>query len=98
MEAFLRRGLINWGPEVDDYLKTGMLLGRETTNPGNSGFVKALFCGLPNTGKTYLASRIAKDADFPFIKVCTPQKMIGFSETAKCQIINKMFNDAYKSP
>jgi vesicle-fusing ATPase len=98
LEAFLRRGLVNWGPEVDEILKTGKMLARETTDPGNPGFTKALFAGAANTGKTYLASRIAKDADFPFIKVCTPQKMIGFSETAKCQIINRMFNDAYKSP
>jgi vesicle-fusing ATPase len=98
LEAFLRHGLVNWGPEVDEILKTGQLLARETTNEENPGFTKAIFTGAPNTGKTYLAARIAKDADFPFIKVCTPQKMIGFSETAKCQIINRMFNDAYKSP
>ena len=31
------------------------------------------------------------------MKVVTPENMIGFSESAKCQAIKKIFDDAYKS-
>ncbi|KAG7280616.1 hypothetical protein CRUP_023235 [Coryphaenoides rupestris] len=51
----------------------------------------------PNSGKTALAAKISEDSQFPFIKICSPDKMIGHSEIAKCQAIKKIFEDAYKS-
>ena len=48
-------------------------------------------------GKTALAAYLARDSAFPFIKILTPENMIGFSEGAKCQAIKKVFEDAYKS-
>lgn len=48
--------------------------------------------GPPNSGKTALAVKIAEDSQFPFIKICSPDKMIGFSEIAKCQAIKKVDN------
>lgn len=46
--------------------------------------------GPPHSGKTALAAKIAEDSQFPFIKICSPDKMIGFAETAKCQAIKKV--------
>ncbi|EPQ19997.1 Vesicle-fusing ATPase [Myotis brandtii] len=51
----------------------------------------------PHSGKTALAAKIAEESNFSFIKICSPDKMIGFSETAKCQAMKKIFNDAYNS-
>ncbi|KAK2505721.1 hypothetical protein MC885_020546 [Smutsia gigantea] len=56
-----------------------------------------LYAGPPHSGKTALAAKIAEESNFPFIKICSPDKMIGFSETAKCQAMKKIFDDAYKS-
>lgn len=49
-----------------------------------------IFLGPPNSGKTSLAAQIAKNSDFPFIKVISPENMIGFTEPAKCQAIKKV--------
>lgn len=46
--------------------------------------------GPPHSGKTALAAKIAEKSNFPFIKICSPDKMIGFSETAKCQAMKKV--------
>lgn len=46
--------------------------------------------GQPNSGKTALAAKISEDSQFPFIKICSPDKMIGHSEIAKCQAIKKV--------
>lgn len=46
--------------------------------------------GPPHSGKTALAAKIAEESSFPFIKICSPDKMIGFSETAKCQAMKKV--------
>lgn len=46
--------------------------------------------GPPHSGKTALAAKIAEDSEFPFIKICSPDKMIGHSEISKCQAIKKV--------
>lgn len=34
---------------------------------------------------------------FPFVKICSPEDMVGFTESAKCMTIRKIFDDAYRS-
>ncbi len=46
--------------------------------------------GPPHSGKTALAAKISEDSQFPFIKICSPDKMIGHSEISKCQAIKKV--------
>lgn len=53
--------------------------------------------GSAGCGKTALAAYIAKESNFPFVKVISPENMVGFGETAKCEVIRKVFDDAYKS-
>ena len=56
-----------------------------------------LLHGPTASGKTALAARIAIDSGFPFIKLISPEDMVGYSEMAKVQHISKIFEDAYKS-
>ena len=53
--------------------------------------------GAPNTGKTALAAHLAMNSGFPFVKICSPDAMVGFTESAKCMMIRKIFDDAYRS-
>lgn len=53
--------------------------------------------GPPNSGKTALAAKLALMSDFPFVKICSPDDMVGFTESAKCLQIRKIFDDAYRS-
>ena len=48
------------------------------------------FLGIQGSGKTALAANLAQTSDFPFVKICSPENMIGFSETAKCHTIKKV--------
>lgn len=57
----------------------------------NLGLVSVLLEGPPNSGKTALAAQLAKNSDFPFVKVCSPEEMVGYTETAKCLHIRKVF-------
>ena len=54
------------------------------------GLVSVLLEGPPNSGKTALAAQLAKMSDFPFVKVCSPEDMVGFTESAKCLQIRKV--------
>jgi vesicle-fusing ATPase len=45
-----------------------------------------------------LAATIAQASAFPFIKLVSPEAMVGLSESAKIATINKIFSDSYRSP
>merc|ERR1711973_391271 len=59
--------------------------------------VSVLLEGAPNAGKTALDASLAKQSGFPFVKICSPDDMVGFTESAKCKAIRKVFDDAYRS-
>ncbi|XP_060528083.1 vesicle-fusing ATPase 1-like [Cylas formicarius] len=97
INQYLARGVINWGPPVTAILEDGMLFTQQARSTDTSGLVSILIEGAPNSGKTALAAQLAKNSDFPFVKVCSPEEMVGFTETAKCLSIRKVFDDAYRS-
>uniref|UniRef100_A0A8C9Y8V0 Vesicle-fusing ATPase n=1 Tax=Sander lucioperca TaxID=283035 RepID=A0A8C9Y8V0_SANLU len=95
--SYIMNGIIRWGDPVSAVLEDGELLVQQTKNSERTPLVSVLLEGPPNSGKTALAAKISEDSQFPFIKICSPDKMIGHSEIAKCQAIKKIFEDAYKS-
>ena len=56
-----------------------------------------LLRGEPGCGKTALAAYMAKNSEFPFVKILSLANMLGYNEAAKCAAIKKVFDDAYKS-
>lgn len=97
LDLLLARGIINWGTPVTQILSDGTLSAEQVRTSETSGLVSILFEGPPNSGKSALASKVAKLSDFPFVKVCSPEDMVAFSESAKCLQIRKVFDDAYRS-
>ncbi|ESP04291.1 hypothetical protein LOTGIDRAFT_207527 [Lottia gigantea] len=98
LEELLANGIISWGEPVKRVLEDGDLAVAQTKSSDKTPLVTMLLEGTPGAGKTALAAKITKLADFPFTKLCSPGNMIGFHESAKCQAIKKIFDDAYKSP
>uniref|UniRef100_A0A665WC57 Vesicle-fusing ATPase n=1 Tax=Echeneis naucrates TaxID=173247 RepID=A0A665WC57_ECHNA len=94
--SYIMNGIIRWGDAVSAVLEDGELLVQQTKNSDRTPLVSVLLEAHLN-GKTALAAKISEDSQFPFIKICSPDKMIGHSEIAKCQAIKKIFEDAYKS-
>lgn len=95
--SYIMNDIIGWGDEVWAALEKGELLVQQTKNSDRTPLVSVLLEGPPNSGKTALAAQISQVSQIPFIKICSPDKMIGHSEIAKCQAIKKIFEDAYKS-
>jgi len=46
--------------------------------------------GEPGCGKTALAAKLAKDSGFPYVKLITPEDMVGRGESVKCAKIHKV--------
>lgn len=53
--------------------------------------------GSPGSGKTALSARIASSSGFPYIKLISPETMVGYSESQKIAHIGKVFADSFKS-
>ncbi len=42
--------------------------------------------------------QVAMDSPFPYRKRITPETLLGYSETGKAAAIQKVFEDAYRTP
>ena len=79
-------------------LRSGQLFVEQVRTSTRTPLVSLLLHGPPGTGKTALAATIAQASEFPFIKLITPDNMVGFSEAQKIHAISKVFADSSKSP
>ena len=91
-------GIIKHDPRIEEILTNGTLYVGQVKNSTRTPLVSVLLHGPPGSGKTALAATIAISSEAPFIKLISPESMVGFTEQAKMNQINKVFNDAYKSP
>ncbi|KAI8904181.1 P-loop containing nucleoside triphosphate hydrolase protein [Powellomyces hirtus] len=90
-------GIFKFAPHVERILSDGQLFIEQVRNSKRTPLVSVLLHGPSGTGKTALAATIAMASDFPFIKLISPESMVGFTEQAKMNHINKIFNDAHRS-
>jgi len=94
--AYFREKIINYGASFDrinNYLHEASAM---SENSGNSKRSILLY-GKPGTGKTTLAINFAKHASFTYLKIISPENMIGQTEGEKIRNISKVFEDAYKT-
>jgi hypothetical protein len=92
------RGILHYSPYIEHILNDGRSFVNQVRNSATTSLLSVLLHGPPGSGKTALAAAISQASEFPFIKLASAENMVGFSEMAKIQYLNKVFTDAYKSP
>ena len=97
LQDCLNQGVMHYSPFISNILEEGSLVVKQVAGDRTPMFT-ALLHGPPGSGKTALAAKIALDSGYPFIKLCSPNNMVGFNEPMKISHIQKVFEDAYKSP
>jgi vesicle-fusing ATPase len=93
--------IIPFAPHVERIQSDGELFVSQIRKSKRRFNMSVLLHGPAGSGKTALAAQIAmiaKEEEKPFIKLVTPENMVGSSESAKVYTINKIFQDSYKSP
>ena len=94
----LHGGIIHYNSYIADILGEGRLYVDQVRKPDSTPLFSVLLHGPAGSGKTALAAKIAMDSEYPFIKLISPEDMIGFNEPSKIAHMTKIFMDAYKSP
>jgi len=98
LSQVIQNGVIDYDPVVDALLHDGRLLIEQVRTSTRTPLVSVLLHGPSGSGKTALAATIAQASEFPFIKLISPESMVGYSPSQKIADINKVFSDSYKSP
>ncbi|TKR93736.1 hypothetical protein L596_008140 [Steinernema carpocapsae] len=91
-------GFHSWSAEISRIVEDAELHVRCLDAPNAPPLKSVLFLGPAGAGTSSLACKLAKESGIPFVRLCSPGDMAGYSETAKCAAIRKIFQDAYKSP
>jgi vesicle-fusing ATPase len=97
-ETILRGPVIDYGSKFQKLIHTIRLFVQQVQNSDRTPLVSVLLEGAVGCGKTTLAVKVALDSGFPFVKLISPETMVGLSEVGKCNKITKIFEDSYKSP
>ncbi|KAI4216340.1 MAG: hypothetical protein LQ351_001350 [Letrouitia transgressa] len=98
MRRCLRGGIIHFSPFIEDILREGQLIVKQVQKQDSTPVLSAILHGPSGSGKTALAAKIALDSEFPLIKICSPDDMVGFNESMKIEHMRRIFDHAYKSP
>jgi vesicle-fusing ATPase len=91
-------GIIRFSRNIDNILSEGRLFVEQVRKSEKTPLVSVLMHGPPGSGKTALAATVAMASEFPFIKLVSPESMVGCNESQKVNHLTKVFMDAYKSP
>jgi len=96
--TFLRGNIYNVGSEFERVMTTVRTALDQLKSSASTQVISVLIEGPPGSGKSALASRLSVETNFPFIKLINPEKFVGLGEVEKCNIMDKIFTDSYKSP
>mmetsp|Transcript_15169 Transcript_15169/g.20934 ORF Transcript_15169/g.20934 Transcript_15169/m.20934 type:complete len:724 (+) Transcript_15169:78-2249(+) len=93
-----RNGVIPYGEKFSHLTATCHSLIDQVRSSDRSPLITCLLEGPPGSGKSALAATLALDSNFPFLKLVSTEAMVSMSSPMKCNLIHKVFEDAYKSP
>lgn len=96
-EGCMLNGIVQWDACIQEIQHNGQLLAQQVELSKRTPLVTLLLEGEPGTGKTALATDLAIKSGFPLIKMVSPEKLVGYTESHKVANITKTFEDAYKS-
>ncbi|EGC38020.1 hypothetical protein DICPUDRAFT_46059 [Dictyostelium purpureum] len=97
-ENYAENGIFNYGPVFDKLLQSGNAFVEQVKKSNRTPMMSVLLHGKPGCGKSSLASTLAKGSLFPYIRIISPNDLIGYNEASKASKITKIFEDSYKSP
>ncbi|CAJ0903212.1 7492_t:CDS:2, partial [Entrophospora sp. SA101] len=91
LQQCVQNQIIPFASHIERILSDGQLFIEQVRKSSRTPLVSVLLHGPPSSGKTALAATMAMASEFPFIKLISPESMVGYSESAKMTAINKLW-------
>ena len=88
-------------PHGDDFAAVAATLARlaaQVLTSERTPLVSVMLTGVAGSGKSALAAACATGSGIPFIKRISGESLLNFHEEGKASAVQKVFNDAYRSP
>jgi len=98
LQACVKGGILHYGPALSTMLQSASGLMTQLQTSERTSLISILIEGSTGTGKTALAASLALSSAFPFMKLISPNGLVGMHEAQKAQHIARIFDDAHKSP
>jgi vesicle-fusing ATPase len=98
LNSYRTHGMLNCGETFDHLLQTLRTLVHQVGQSEKTPLLTCILEGPAGSGKSSLAATVGLESEFPFVKVISPENMVGYAEQAKSSQITKVFEDAYRSP
>lgn len=98
LQTSLQFDIMDYGENYLNLNSKLMSMLDQIRNSPSTSLLSIILAGATGTGKTALACDLALKSEFPYIKVISPETLVGYMETGKVSAITKIFEDAYKSP
>jgi len=94
----LQFDIIDYGSSYLNLNSKLISLLEQVKNSKSASSMSILLEGPTGSGKTALACNLALRSEFPYVKIISPELLVGYMEAGKVGAITKIFEDAYKSP
>lgn len=92
-------GVIKFSESIDRILAEGQLVVNQVrTSNRPSPLACLLLHGPPGSGKTALAAWMAEHSNYPFVKLLSPDLLLGLSEAQRVHYIQNLFAESNRSP
>jgi len=98
LQALVGGGIVDHGPQLRHLQATADTFMRQLKSSQRVRRMAILLEGPSGAGKSALAAHLALRSEWPFVKLISPDRYVGMSETAKAMAIGKIFDDALRSP
>jgi vesicle-fusing ATPase len=97
LKAYFANGVMSYGAIFDELWSSLNKFVKQVATSNRTPLLSVLLEGDVASGKTALAAKLATESNYPFIRMISPDSLIGSSESTKCQTLLKIFTDSYRS-
>jgi vesicle-fusing ATPase len=91
-------GIINYDKNFEMLIKKCNRYIKQVRESNRTPLLSIILEGEPGTGKTAIATTLAIQSKYPYIKILSGENLVGLSESSKADNIIKCFEDAHRSP